>query len=86
MKNHLFNEWQSPSMNKEVSVSPKINPQVRKKIISFGRLEEGWDFGQGYPAPPAVVNVALMLYGFGEQLGLEMDAFPGDNGDISVDF
>jgi hypothetical protein len=59
---------------------------TRAKILSFGKLDKGWDFGQGVPAPKNVVSMALKLYGFGEQLGLNTDAFPGAGGDISVDY
>jgi hypothetical protein len=81
-----INTKESPSKEKNVSHSPEKEMKIRKKIKSFGSLEEGWDFGVGSPAPPNVVNSALALYDFGRDSGFEMDAFPGAGGDISVDF
>lgn len=86
MKNCLLSEQHSPTVREEICHSPRMNPGVRSKILSFAELKEGWDFGQGVPTPRHVVMEALKFYGFGEQLGLEMDAFPGVGGDISVDF
>jgi hypothetical protein len=86
MKNLFFGEQCPPGSREIISISPKTNPMVRDKILSFGKLRDGWDFGQGVPAPQHVVKAALMFYGLGEHLGLEMDAFPGAGGDISVDF
>jgi hypothetical protein len=68
------------------SISPQWVSSTQAKIKSFGRLQEGWDFGVGRPAPAHVVKAALMLCDLGEQMGFEMDAFPGGGGDISVDF
>ncbi len=86
MNNQLLDIRQSPVAETVFSRSPIRESPVRAKIAAFGKLEEGWDFGEGGPAPSHVVNMALALCDFGELLGFEMDAFPGADGDISVDF
>jgi hypothetical protein len=68
------------------SASPEVNPGLRSKIVAFGKLEDGWDFGQGGAAPRNVVRKALALYEFGKRLGFEMDAFPGAGGDVAIDY
>jgi hypothetical protein len=86
MNNELLTARQSPIGGKVFSRSPVRVTPVRAKIETFGKLEEGWDFGEGGPAPPHVVEMALALCDLGERLAFEMDAFPGAGGDISVDF
>jgi hypothetical protein len=71
---------------KVFSISPELENAVLGKIRSFGSFENGWDFGEGVPAPFKVVDMALDLCRWGEELGFEMDAFPGAGGDISIDF
>jgi hypothetical protein len=66
--------------------SPAKESPVQVKIEGFGKLDEGWDFGYGGPAPSHVVKMALAFFRFGERLAFEMDAFPGAAGDISVDY
>jgi hypothetical protein len=59
---------------------------VIEKIRSFGFLEEGWDFGEGSPAPQEVIETAINLHKMGSTLGINSNAFPGADGEISVAF
>ncbi len=55
---------------------------MRKKIKSFGELEDGWDFGTGRASPPEVINKAVEIYNLSETYGIEANAFPGTDGEI----
>jgi hypothetical protein len=60
--------------------------RVVEKIKNFGYLPDGWDFGIGHAAPPAVVKRAIRLHQQGRRYGLKTDAFPGTGGEIYVVF
>ena len=59
---------------------------IENKIISFGNLEEGWNFGEGSPASKNVINKALEIYHIGQQFDLECEVFPSTDGGICVSF
>ncbi len=59
---------------------------IRDKILSFEHLDEGWQFGEGVPAPAAMVQSSLKVLNAGRTLGLRADAFPGPEGEIAVVF
>lgn len=66
--------------------SPSLRSTVIDKIMSFGLLPEGWDFGIGKAAPQNVIELATKLYEHGSRIGLMADAFPGTGGEIYVAF
>ncbi len=68
------------------SITETYEDGVQGKIRSFGELPDGWDFGAGRASPPGVVEEARKIYQLGKSLGLEADAFPGLDGEISVAF
>jgi hypothetical protein len=59
---------------------------IEEKIRSFGDLSTGWDFGQGEPASAATIEKAIQIYGLGRSLDLDVEVFPGTNGEIAVAF
>ncbi len=59
---------------------------IRDKILSFEHLDEGWQFGEGVPAPAAMVQSSLKVLNAGRTLGLRADAFPGPEAEIAVVF
>ncbi len=64
---------------------PFIDP-IRDEILSFEHLDKGWQFGEGVPAPAAMVQSSLKVLNAGRTLGLRADAFPGPEGEIAVVF
>lgn len=59
---------------------------IEEKIRSFGDLPAGWDFGRGEPASAATIEDAIQVYRFGRSLDLDIEVFPGTNGEIAVAF
>lgn len=56
---------------------------TKGKIASFVALPNGWNYGCGKPATPALAKEALAFHTFLERLGIEeTDAFPGEEGEI----
>lgn len=59
--------------------------QTEKKIRDFGKLEQGWYFGEGVPPTPERIKQAIALHGAALGLGyFETDAFPGISGEVRV--
>lgn len=56
------------------------------KIIKFGFLKDGWDFGEGYASNWKTILKALFIYWKCVIYNLKVDAFPGVNGGINVVF
>lgn len=63
----------------------KMN-KVIQKIKSFGDLQMGWDFGEGYPANQEVINKSISILIFGSLCGFNYDARPATNGGIILNF
>lgn len=60
---------------------------VAEKINGFGRLNEGWHFGEGVPATEDNVRDALSILKSGVAHGLwRVNAFPGVEGSVLVSF
>ncbi len=62
-------------------------PEYRalRRINLFGKLKEGWDFGEGVPSPPGVVADAKTVLRTIVSCGIpKTDAFPGTDGEIIV--
>ncbi len=82
----LVVKYRSPTVMRAFSRSPVKEDRVRTKIESFANLEDGWDFGIGEAACPAVIELAVKLYKQGSRTCLEADAFPGTGGEIYIAF
>ena len=67
------------------SVTPVVD-EVAEKIMGFAELEAGWHFGEGRRFELDVQEAALRILDLGRTIGLKADAFPGDEGDITVSF
>jgi len=61
-------------------------PHIEDKIISFGNLEEGWNFGEGSPASKEVIDKALEIYWIGRRYKLACEVFPATDCGIMVSF
>jgi hypothetical protein len=59
---------------------------IVKKIRSFGALPIGWDFGQGRPSPIEVIEEAINIARIGEILRIQVEAYPGIDGEIRLVF
>jgi hypothetical protein len=55
-----------------------------QKISAFSTWQDGWKFGRGSAFSQQVVSNAQRLNSAAYNLGLKIDAFPGDSGQISV--
>lgn len=62
------------------------NPETTAdKIRNFGSLPVGWHYGEGIPAPPIAIDLALRVEAMLRTTGYpETDAFPGGEGQILV--
>lgn len=59
--------------------------QTEQKIRGFGKLAEGWHFGEGVRPSSDFINRALRLHSDALAMGYaETDAFPGVSGEIRV--
>ncbi len=59
---------------------------TRQKILSFARLESGWDFGDGEPLAEDMIDLALCLHSYFCSPFLQDGAFPMTNGGIILSF
>jgi hypothetical protein len=60
-------------------------PNIETKIQSFANLASGWDYGHGGPISASTVRLAQMWSRVLRNNGfLEIDAFPGGDGEIVV--
>lgn len=57
---------------------------AEEKIKSYAELESGWNFGAGAPFEDDTIRRALQVERNLRNRGFETDAFPGDDGEISV--
>lgn len=56
-----------------------------RKIRDFGDLPVGWHYGEGIPAPPLAIELALKVEQMLRDSGYsETDAVPGCGGEIQV--
>jgi hypothetical protein len=63
----------------------ECEPQTEKKIKSFSKLQQGWNYGFGAPFTDAQIKRSLDIHRFFIQLGISTtDAFPGMAGEISI--
>lgn len=54
-----------------------------KKILDFGKLKDGWNYGEGIPIQQKTIDSAIDLNNDIRSNGfLETDAFPGPDGSI----
>ena len=60
------------------------NDQSENKILSFGSLPEGWNYGNGIPPQKRIIDMAINLNTFALLLGFQTDAFPGTDGEIQI--
>jgi len=70
----------------EQSESDPIWEKVREKVRGFTQLPEGWQYGEGQPVEGQVVTASLRLIDVAHTLGIEVDAFPGPEGDVAIVF
>lgn len=77
---------QNPYMLYWISSSHSAQNPVLEKILSFGRLEEGWRYGEGGPASQDVILRAISIAEFGSLQYDETDAFPSVDGSVLVTF
>lgn len=57
-----------------------------QKLEAFAAMPAGWSFGEGQPFDSATISNALLLVMRGILAGLEVDAFPGLDGEVRVTF
>lgn len=56
-----------------------------RKLLLFSQLEKGWNYGRGIPASSGTISIALQWVHFLTEVGFtSTNAFPGENGEISV--
>lgn len=59
-------------------------PAVFLKIREMGLLPQGWNFGVGQPPSKNVIAAAIKLADIAIKNNLNLDAFPGKNGQVTV--
>jgi hypothetical protein len=58
---------------------------IVKRIVSFRRLEHGWNYGSGRPSPRHVIDAALTVHAQLKAIGAEQtEAFPAISGGMMV--
>jgi len=63
---------------------PTVN-EARGKIIGFAFLPTGWNYGKGVPGNEGALKIASRLLDGLEKEGFRLfDAFPGDDGSVTV--
>lgn len=59
---------------------------VAEKLRGFADLRAGWNFGEGVPVAQSAVRVTEGLLKWASQLTLQVDVFPGLDGECMVSF
>ena len=60
------------------------NDLIENKIQSFRDLPDGWDFGYGKAPSQFVIDIAIEIYRFGKNLGLNTEVFPIVDGSLEI--
>ena len=63
-----------------------MDKQILDKMEKFKNFPKGWEFGTGVPLDPRVEMVATWIYEYVEDLDLDGDAFPCNDGSILLVF
>jgi hypothetical protein len=59
--------------------------ETTEKISSFGSLQSGWNFGEGEPSRPDLIQKAIEIDNLAHNLGFnKTDAFPGPDGEVRL--
>jgi len=64
----------------------KWDNKIIDKILSFGNLPKGWDFGYGVPASNDTIATAICLARYGTLQGFNINARPETSGGIILSF
>lgn len=64
---------------------PKVKDYATDKLSEFGRLENGWHYGEGVKFNSKILLLASQFVSFLKERGFEViDAFPGLDGEIRI--
>lgn len=65
-------------------IQPDFHP-TKEKILSFGKLEKGWNYGEGIPIAANILDKGVKLVDvLNDNDFMVTDAFPGLNGELRI--